>query len=467
MAETNETRGHDASDQSLPHLPYAPFDPEVDFYVYSRAVGMGKDFAVPLEYSGWREESLSWKTGCYLHAGLNAAPTFGVKGPDALKFFSDTCVNGFSSFKVGSLKHAIMCNEEGLICAHGVLMRLAEDDFLTYFLAPYAAYRLYAGKYDAQSEWVNDRFLFQLGGPRSLEVLEAATGECLHDLKFAHHRLSSIQGMEVRISRMGMAGTLAYEVHGLTEQARAIYNAIMAAGEPFALTKLGWHAYQMNHTEDGFPQSFVHFPPAWAEDRGFMAFLGLPPEMTGFPWTMRGSMGRDIRPRYRNPLELGWGNTVKFDHEFSGRGALETEAENPRRAMVTLVWNAEDVADVYASHFSPGEPYPWMDPIHLGQEHGRNVMWADQVTKKGRPIGVSSGRAYSYYHREMLSLCSIDREHSELGTEVTVVWGEAGSRQKEIRATVSRFPYLNEGRNEDVDVSTIPCGAGHSKEEVA
>ena len=38
----------------------------------------------------------------------------------------------------------------------------------------------------------------------------------------------------------------------------------------------------------------------------------------------------------------------------------------------------------------------------------------------------------------------------------SVLWGNPGTRQKEIRAVVSRFPYLDVDRNEEVDVSTIP-----------
>jgi hypothetical protein len=38
-----------------------------------------------------------------------------------------------------------------------------------------------------------------------------------------------------------------------------------------------------------------------------------------------------------------------------------------------------------------------------------------------------------------------------------VLWGEHGKRQKEIRAVVSRFPYLDEDRNEHFDVSAIPA----------
>jgi hypothetical protein len=65
----------------------------------------------------------------------------------------------------------------------------------------------------------------------------------------------------------------------------------------------------------------------------------------------------------------------------------------------------------------------------------------------------------SHYYRDMISLCSIDVEHGQLGNEVIVLWGNPGTRQKEIRAKVARFPYLNENRNEHVDVSKIPCRA--------
>jgi glycine cleavage system aminomethyltransferase T len=112
---------------------YAPFDPEVDFYVYSQT-NLELGTAVPVEYSGWRNEVMSWKKSCYLHCGLNPSSSYVVKGPDALKLFSDICVNGFSRFSVGSLRHAIMCNDEGLIMAHGVLVRVAEDEFVTHFL---------------------------------------------------------------------------------------------------------------------------------------------------------------------------------------------------------------------------------------------------------------------------------------------------------------------------------------------
>jgi glycine cleavage system aminomethyltransferase T len=68
----------------------------------------------------------------------------------------------------------------------------------------------------------------------------------------------------------------------------------------------------------------------------------------------------------------------------------------------------------------------------------------------GQLVGVSSGRIYSLLYKEMISLCSLNTEYADLGTEVTVLWGDPGSRQMEIRATVSRFPFLDLERNENV-----------------
>lgn len=440
----------------FPLTPFAPYDDNVDYYNVSQS-NLGYGCAIPYEYSGWRNESMSWKTSCYLHAGLNPPWGLRVSGPDAMKLFSDISVNSYANFPVGRLKHCIMCNEQGHIMMHGVLMRTGEEEFMTYFLAPYTMYKLSTGNYRAKAEFVMDVFVFQLGGPRALEILESATGECIHDIKFGRQRMSKIDGMDVRLTRMGMAGTLAYEVQGNTKNAIAIYNALMKAGEPFGITKLGFLAYQMNHTEGGFPQSFMHFPVPWWEDQGFMAFLSKMPMPKFKQPLFLGSVGQDVSTRYRNPIELGWGKTVKFDHDFIGRSALEKYAANPLRQMVMLEWNADDVIDVYASQFRQGEPYMEMKLLHFAQEQGANAQYADHVLKNGKIVGISSGRVYSYYYRQMISLCSINTEHSELGTEVTVLWGSPGTRQKEIRARVARFPYLNENRNETLDVSTIPC----------
>jgi len=63
---------------------------------------------------------------------------------------------------------------------------------------------------------------------------------------------------------------------------------------------------------------------------------------------------------------------------------------------------------------------------------------------------LATSRCYSYYFREMLSLAVIDVDRAEPGTEVTVIWGDVGQRQKQIRATVAAAPYKTDRRRTEL-----------------
>ena len=80
----------------------------------------------------------------------------------------------------------------------------------------------------------------------------------------------------------------------------------------------------------------------------------------------------------------------------------------------------------------------------------------DKVLKNGKMVGLSTFSSYSYNERSLLSLAMIDNEHSDVGTQVTVVWGEEGGgsskptverhKQIEIRAAVGPIPYSQQAR---------------------
>lgn len=445
-----------SNENKIKYSDYIPFDPTLNGVYNSYITAPGAGGVQPFEYSGWRDEQRSWHENCYIHAGLNPTATYRIKGPDALKLLSDHCVNTFKNFPVGKGKHGIMCNEEGHIMMDGLIMRTGEDEFVTYWMWPYIEFVQKRGNYDVVGENLTGKvFLYQLGGPRSLEIVEEATREDHHDIRFIHSKDSNIDGRKVNIIRVGMAGSLAYEVHGDIEDAIPVYNALLKAGEKFGLRRLGRHAYWNTHTECGFPQLAVHFLSG--EDEDFNKYMVEANIIGAGDLVLAGSMGSDIRKRYSNPIEVGWGKMVNFDHDFVGKAALEKEKANPSKQMVTLEWNTDDVMSVYRSDFEEGEPYDPMDgPEDFSMSVGVSYYVADQVLKDGKLIGSSSGRMISSYYRKMISLCSIDTEYSAEGTEVTVLWGSPGTRQKEIRATVARWPYLNKNRNENMDVDAIP-----------
>jgi glycine cleavage system aminomethyltransferase T len=448
--------------QTLNHSPFEPLSEGVPLYAPA-FVGIS-----PYEYTGWRDETISWKKTCYLHTGLNPCDTLKLKGPDVIKFLSRVCATNFTKFPVGMIKHGLCCNELGQIIQDGVLMRTGEDEVTSYWMVPVLNYALDTdkyGKFDVKQEYLTGKvFLFQIGGPVSIDVLEVASGQNLRDLKFLRLMDAVITGKPVRIARLGMAGTLAYEVHGAIEDAHTVYKAIYEAGLPFGLRRLGSHCYPMNHAENGYPQFAVHFMEPKVNDKELMDYLDKTPQMAFWAMQSRGSKpcgsaADDINNYYHNPYEFGWGKMIKFDHDFVGKTALEKISSENKRNIVSLEWNVEDIADVFASQFKDGEPYKYIDqPTDWNNwpDFTMNIYHDKVINEKGEMIGVSFGRQNSAYFHRMISICCLDSAYTALGTEVMVVWGDPGTRQKNIRAKVARYPYNNVLRNESTDVTTLP-----------
>ncbi|HEX2987850.1 MAG TPA: aminomethyl transferase family protein [Chloroflexota bacterium] len=405
------------------------------------------------EGDGWKPETMSWKTGCYLHSGLSGFTEFTFRGPEAARFLSMLSING-SDWPIGTSKHLVMLDEEGLIANHTLGVRDSEDSFRHFACPPWSIYKYQTAGMNVELG-VREIFILQVAGPTSLQVLERATGESLRDVGFLDVRPTRVPDVDtaIEVTRIGMAGTLAYELRGDFSAGPAVYDRVYRAGHDLGIKRLGWRSYMVNHVEGGFPQVLGTFMYSGARDPQFVKML--PPTVANTEWT--GSVDpSDLRARFRTPVELGWEWMARFDHDFIGREALEKEMAHPKRTIVTLRWNRDDVIDIYASLFHPGEEYRTLDLPSSPQPPAGGH--ADRVTKGGQQIGVSSGTTYSYYFREVISHCTIDRDQAEIGNEVIVHWGDYGKRIKEVRATVERFPYLDLPRNQTYDLRTVPSG---------
>lgn len=404
------------------------------------------------EYTDWMDECMSWKENCYI-GDWSFLWEYRFKGKDALKLFSDISVNSFEKFDIYQAKHVIHTNQDGKVIHEGILARLGEEEFMLFGRGGFwADYNLKKGNYNAVSE-KDDWFNFQVSGPNSIHVIEKVAGKSIRDIQFMHLGKLNIAGHEVYALRQGMAGELGYEIVGPAEYSKEVYDAIVEAGKEFGIRKLGGKAVFINHLEACFPTIITDYLPAMFSDdmKEYLEVFKKAMPAYAITFNIAGSYeGENLSDYYRSPIELGWSKVIKFDHDFIGRAALEAEMKEPKRTMVTLVWNAEDVIDVYASLFKKGEHYDYMDM----PRDQRGFVYFDKVINDGKVVGISSSRGYSYYFREMLSLCSIDVELSTPGTEVSVVWGNPGHKQKVIRAVVAKAPYKKDNRR--IDVSKLP-----------
>jgi vanillate/3-O-methylgallate O-demethylase len=412
------------------------------------------------EYTTWIDEQMSWKRSCYL-GDWSFLPAVQLDGEDALALSARLFVNSFARFDIGQAKHVVCCNEDGKTIGDGILERLSEHSFVvTGSPAPYVAYMAHTSNLKLTARYV-DWFFYQVQGPRAFDVLSTVFGDALKDIRFMRFASVNVDGHEILALRQGMSGELGgFELQGVRDdRARILHDSLLQAGREFGIRRLGTRSAMINHLEAWYPTCNQHYLPAMfgPDLEGFRAYLesdialqqGIVTDRLiylrrqGGLRNISGSFeGHDISDYYLSPVELGWKNRIKFDHDFIGRNALEAEVSRPRRVGVTLEFNGDDVLEIFASLLRPGEPFDFLDLPHSQKA----AMHASSIVKDGRLVGISTRPAYSYYFRKVLSISFVDVAEAKPGTEVEVVWGGPGRPQTALRATVARAPYKDDER---------------------
>ncbi|MDO5120376.1 MAG: hypothetical protein Q4D48_09865, partial [Coriobacteriales bacterium] len=155
---------------------------------------------------------------------------------------NENCVNrDFSKMRIGGSRHAVMLDEDGWLAGSSVLVRIAEDRFRFYSL--YSLFPvIMSGAYDVQMMPLN-RFIFQVDGPKSLQIIESAFKADFHDLKFAQNKYVDVDGDEIFVHRLGMSGALAYEIQGDESAADKVFDLVVEAGKKLDMKTLGIRQY--------------------------------------------------------------------------------------------------------------------------------------------------------------------------------------------------------------------------------
>ena len=415
---------------------------------------------VPPEYSNWRDEQRAWRESCILFNQSYHMTDMYLEGPDALKVLTMLGVNSFKGFTANKAKQFVACNHEGYVIGDVILFHLEEGRFNLVgrpSIHNWVQYHCETGKYDVTIDRdertvarpgpiVRKAYRFQVQGPNALLVLQKATGKPVPDVKFFNMTDFQIAGRRVHGLRHGMSGQPGFELFGPWDDGEAVRSALIEAGREFGLRLSGARTYSSNTLESGWIPSPL--PAIYTGDKLKAYREWLPANAYEAIASLGGSFySDDIRDYYLTPYDLGYGTSVKFDHDFIGREALEKMAASPRRKKVTLALNSDDVLGGIGTMFQQGKRTKYFDfPSAVYA-----TLPYDKVLKNGKVIGVSTWCGYSSNEGTMLTLAILDVEHSEPGTQVTFVWGEEGGgsskptverhQQLEIRAIVSPVPY--------------------------
>ena len=413
------------------------------------------------EFTNWRDEQLAWRKTCVLYDQAYHMVEVSVKGPDAGKMLSQLAANSFANFPVNKAKQIFPCSYDGYIIGDGILFHLAPDEYLYVGRAPVAnwvQFHAETGGYQVTTVY-DDRapsrpmgkpvtrvhYRFQIQGPNAERLIQKLNGGPYPDIKFFNMGYITIAGRKVLALRHGMAGAPGLEIWGPYAEGDEVRAAILEGGTDLGLVQVGARAYSTNALESGWIPSPLPAVYTGEQMKPYRQWsLATSYEATG---SLAGSLhSSHIEDYYVTPHAMGYGPFIKFDHDFIGREALERMTREPQRKKVTFAWNGDDVTKIFRSLFEPGDIYKYID---LPQSNYASASY-DKVMSGDKVVGVSMFTGYSYNERSYLSLGIVDPD-IEIGSEVTLVWGEEGGgtrkttverhRQIDIRAIVSPAPY--------------------------
>jgi len=220
-----------------------------------------------------------------------------------------------------------------------------------------------------------------VAGPRSRDVLQKLTDTSLatKDFPFMAFRKANIGMAPVWLSRMTYTGDLGYEMWMAPEYQRYLFDLIWDAGKEFDMRLFGFRALITMRLEKSF-----------------------------------GTWFREYRPIY-TPLEAAMDRSLKFDHDFIGRAAVEKEIADggPKRKLVVFK------VDV--------------DPEAPADVIGDEPVWHD-----GNVVGWITSGGYAHYSQASLAMGYIPTElvDKKSGFEIEII----GKRRP---ATILHEPILD------------------------
>src|SRR6185295_6839871 len=179
-------------------------------------------------------------------------------------------------------------------------------------------------------------------GPRSREVIQSLTDYDMSNAAFPFGRVKRIAlaNAPLLALRVTYVGELGFELHIPVEFALTVYDALMAAGEPYGIANAGYRAIESLRLEKGYR--------AWGPD-----------------------IGPDHSPLVAG---LGWAVKLKSNRPFQGREALEAQvAKKLPRLLAGFTADPSIVLLGRETIYRDGKRVGWLSSGGYGYTVGRSI----------------------------------------------------------------------------------------------
>lgn len=214
-------------------------------------------YNMPVQYNGLKLEHAAVREAVGMF-DVSHMGEFFVEGPQALDFLQKVTSNDVSKLVPGKIQYSCMPNETGGIVDDLLVYCFSAEHFLLVVNASnmdkdWNHLQQYIGAFDAQLRNESDDYsLLAVQGPKAVETLQKLTQEELGAVKYYNFILGEMAGIKnVIISATGYTGAGGFELYVPNEDAQALWNAVMEAGEEFGLLPAGLGARDTLRLEMG------------------------------------------------------------------------------------------------------------------------------------------------------------------------------------------------------------------------
>lgn len=343
-----------------------------------------------------------------------------LKGPDVTKFLAGVLTRDIRTCATGQAQYTIWCDDRGFVIEDGVILHVADDEYWLTAAEPNLRYFSdLIGRQQVEISDISEEYgILALQGPHSLDVLQQLT-KAPANLSYFGLSETKIAKKPVIVSRTGYTGDLGYEIWIKSEDALAVWDALMEAGRGYNLIPMGMTALSMARMDAGLLMIDIDFSSA------------------RYAWVDR---------QRETPLELNLNwmlrNLEKDERAFIGRRAIEQEIANKtsRWKTVGLELDPQAYEKIYNSHgiIAPKAGVLIQDTLYV-YNNDYNINPDSQY------IGYVTSFMFSPVLKKHIAIAKIQEGFNNLGAEVYIEL-EVLHRSKYFPARVRRMPFYNPAR---------------------
>ena len=255
-------------------------------------------WALPVQFAGIIEEHLHART----KAGLFDCSHMGefvIKGAEAIAAFDRFVFSDMINLRLGLCRYSAILNEQGGVIDDCVGLKLADDElYLVTNAGPLDEVHALIGSIPGVENVSDATAKIDIQGPLARDIMLELGFEAVGPLKYWNGARMTWEGHEIVVTRAGYTGEVGYEIFVPNALAVPLWERL-AAHPDVACCGLG--ARDTLRTEVGYPLN-----------------------------------GEDLAPD-KSPLESGMDRMVKWDKDFVGKAALESQRDKGDHTILVAI----------------------------------------------------------------------------------------------------------------------------------